>query len=285
MKVIIVDDEAPARKRLIRLMSDFVEFDVIAEAKNGQQAIDLCKLHQPEIILMDVRMPGIDGIEASRIINELDQPPAIIYCTAYSDHALQAFETHAVDYLLKPVNQARLLEALTASTQLNKAQVSTKQVNTVDESPSARQHICARVRGNLVLVSIEDIFYFQADQKYVTVCHKNGEPKVSDGMACYQGSCDDLEISLGKKRVDLDELHKINDFVANFSEGEVIGSLEYWNKQSRILNGKAILKRLNLLGGKLSDKNDYRLALASKIYETDNIDEEIKEYISDFKNM
>jgi len=182
MNVLIVDDEAPARKRLIRLISDFADFNVIAEAKNGQQAIDLCRLHQPEIVLMDVRMPGIDGMEAARTINEFEHPPAIIYCTAYSDHALQAFATHAVDYLLKPVNKERLLEALIASTQLTKAQTSAKAETITHDGQTARKHICARVRGNLVLVPIENVYFFQADQKYVTVKHKDGELLIEETL-------------------------------------------------------------------------------------------------------
>ncbi len=182
MNVLIVDDEAPARKRLIRLINDMSGFNVVAEAKNGQQAIDMCAEHQPEIVLMDIRMPGIDGIEAARTINAFAQPPAIIYCTAYSDHALKAFETHAVDYLLKPVNKERLFEALTATTSLTKAQ--TRQDAAVNDisSEQARQHICARVRGNLVLVPIENVYYFQADQKYVTVRHSQGELLIEDTL-------------------------------------------------------------------------------------------------------
>ncbi len=179
MNVLIVDDEAPARKRLLRLINGFADFQVIGEAKNGQQAIDLCSSLEPDIVLLDVRMPGIDGMEAARCINELACPPAIIYCTAYSDHALQAFATHAVDYLLKPVNKERLLEALNASTQLTKAQLSRTELQPDSE---ARQHICARIRGNLVLVAIEQVCFFQADQKYVTVHHTEGELLIEETL-------------------------------------------------------------------------------------------------------
>lgn len=182
MNVLIVDDETPARNRLKRLINDMPNFNVIAEAKNGQQAIDLCVEHQPEIVLMDIRMPGIDGLEAARTINACEQPPAIIYCTAYSDHALKAFETHAIDYLLKPVNKERLLEALTASTLMTKAQVEQGGALTSNVDSQARQHICARVRGNLVLVPIENVYYFLADQKYVVVKHSDGELLIEDTL-------------------------------------------------------------------------------------------------------
>ncbi len=180
MNVLIVDDEAPARKRLIRLINSFADFNVIGEARNGQEAIDMCAKHEPEIVLMDVRMPGVDGMEAAKVINKSEHPPAIIYCTAYSDHALQAFATHAVDYLLKPVNKERLLESLITSTQLTKAQVLQQDIKS--ENKSVRQHICARVRGNLVLIAIDQIYFFQADQKYVTVHHEEGELLIEETL-------------------------------------------------------------------------------------------------------
>lgn len=179
MNVLIVDDEALARKRIRRMIAEIDGFDVVDEAKNGQQAIDLCKQLQPEIVLMDIRMPGIDGLEAARAITQTAQPPAIIYCTAFSDHALQAFESHAVDYLLKPVTTERLQEALSAATKSSRAQLA---VSTSADDTSERQHICARVRGNLVLVAIEDIYYFHADQKYVTVCHRQGELLIEETL-------------------------------------------------------------------------------------------------------
>lgn len=184
MNILIVDDETPARNRLKRLINNLLNYHVIAEAKNGQQAIDLCAQHHPEIILMDIRMPGIDGIEAARIINDSEQqPPAIIYCTAFSDHALKAFETHAVDYLLKPVNSERLFEALNSTTQLTKAQTTITSDHSVStDATQARQHICARVRGNLILVPIENIYYFMADQKYITVRHSEGELLIEETL-------------------------------------------------------------------------------------------------------
>lgn len=187
MDILIVDDEAPARSRLQRLIKELDEHQVVESLENGQQAIDFCSQTPPDIILMDIRMPGIDGIEAAHQITQLENPPSIIYCTAFSDHALQAFETHAVDYLLKPVEKQRLIEALTATTKLSRAQQKNlsassdlKHQNTATNEP--RQHICARVRGNLVLVPIEDVYYFHADQKYISVCHKNGELLIEDTL-------------------------------------------------------------------------------------------------------
>jgi two-component system response regulator AlgR len=117
---------------------------------------------------MDIRMPGMDGLEAARHLQALEQPPAVIFTTAYSDYAIEAFEAHAVDYLLKPVRQERLVEALKNARRLTRAQ--TESVHVTGDGPGVRQFICVRVHGGLQLVSISDIRYFQADQKYVTVC-------------------------------------------------------------------------------------------------------------------
>ncbi|MBL7002449.1 MAG: response regulator transcription factor [Gammaproteobacteria bacterium] len=182
MNVLIVDDESPARKRLNRLIGEIDGFEAVGEAKNGQEAIDQCDVLKPDIVLMDIRMPAVDGLDAAKKITQQKSPPAIIYCTAYSDHALQAFESHAVDYLLKPVNKERLVEALIACTKVSRAQ----QANVVEieeaEEKAVRQHICARVRGNLVLVPVESIYYFHADQKYINVKHSEGELLIEETL-------------------------------------------------------------------------------------------------------
>ncbi|MDX1698242.1 MAG: response regulator, partial [Thiohalobacterales bacterium] len=112
MKVLVVDDEAPARERLRGMLGSIEECNVCGEAANGEEALAAAAAEQPDVMLLDIRMPGMDGMEAARHLLVLEQPPAIIFTTAYSDYALDAFETHAVDYLLKPVRQERLREAL-----------------------------------------------------------------------------------------------------------------------------------------------------------------------------
>ena len=105
MNVLIVDDEQLARQRLRHMLNGMGEH-VIAET--GEQALAKSQHINPDIVLMDIRMPGMDGLEAAAYINQLENPPAIIFTTAYSDHALQAFEAHAIDYLLKPIKRDRL---------------------------------------------------------------------------------------------------------------------------------------------------------------------------------
>jgi two-component system response regulator AlgR len=180
MKVLIVDDEKPARDRLTRMVGALGECQVVGEAGNGNEALEKAGFLDPDVVLMDIRMPGMDGIQAARHLSHLSRPPAVIFTTAFADHALEAFETHAVDYLLKPVRKERLADALSAASKPNRAQSSHN--DTVLSELEARQHICARVRGNLVLISVDDIYYFQADQKYVTVRHGDGEVLIEDPL-------------------------------------------------------------------------------------------------------
>jgi two-component system response regulator AlgR len=137
----------------------------------------------PEIILLDIRMPDMDGIEVARHLAAQDaaqQAPAIIFTTAYGEHALAAFETQAVDYLLKPIRRERLQQALARATQLNRAQILALQQ---DSGPAAvRSHLCIRQGDRLELIAISDIAYFQADQKYVSVWHAGGELLIDEPL-------------------------------------------------------------------------------------------------------
>ena len=166
MNVLIVDDEHLARQRLRKLLSATSEHQIIGEAETGEDALRKTQAARPDVVLMDIRMPGMDGIEAASYINRMDKPPAIIFTTAFSDHALNAFETHAIDYLLKPIKQSRLEAALDAAKRMNKAQLS--QLRN-DETNNSRKKICVKSRGSLELIPLEEIIYFKADQKYVTL--------------------------------------------------------------------------------------------------------------------
>ncbi|UCC56308.1 MAG: response regulator transcription factor [Gammaproteobacteria bacterium] len=180
MKILVVDDEAPARDRLRRMLAELEGCTVCAEAMNGQQALDFAGVHQPDVLLLDIRMPGMDGLEVARHLLALEQPPAVIFTTAYSDHAIEAFESHAVDYLLKPVRRERLFEALKNARRLTRAQVAS--VHASAESAGVRQAICARVRGSLQLIPVNQIRYFQADQKYVMVCTSDTQVLVEETL-------------------------------------------------------------------------------------------------------
>ncbi|HGX91739.1 MAG TPA: response regulator transcription factor [Candidatus Tenderia sp.] len=180
MKVLIVDDEPLARSRLRDLLSDIGHIDVLGEASNGLEALRLTQTLQPDVVLLDIRMPVMTGIEAARHMTELPHPPAVIFTTAYGDHALEAFDANAVDYLLKPIRMARLEQALQKSQALSRNGADTARPGAPDSEE--RTHICAHHRGNLILVPVADILFFQADNKYIVVRHSGGEVLIDESL-------------------------------------------------------------------------------------------------------
>lgn len=179
MDVLIVDDEPLARQRLARMVEKLEGHTLIGEVDNGAAALAaICDL-DPDVVLLDVRMPGEDGLSLARRISELEDPPAIIFCTAFDQYALDAFGTSAVGYLLKPVKAGELLAVLAKAQKLNKLQranylLSTKASATLAD-PNLRTHISAKTRRGIELIPLEDVRYFIADHKYVTVYHLHGE--------------------------------------------------------------------------------------------------------------
>ncbi len=167
MKLLIVDDEPLARERLQLLCQEINPGFELLQAENGLQAIEQVNNSEPDVVLMDIRMPGMGGLEAAQHLMTLTKPPAIIFTTAYDEYALQAFEAQAVDYLLKPIRKEKLIQALEKGSRLNKLQLEhIGQQNT--EAPH-RTHISAQVGGSILLIPISDILCFLADQKYITV--------------------------------------------------------------------------------------------------------------------
>lgn len=182
LKVLVVDDEEYARARIKGLLASQVDYTVFAEAENGVDAVIMTERYQPDIVLMDISMPGMDGLEAARHISGMDSPPAVIFTTAYGEYALEAFSTKATGYLMKPIRQEQLLQSLEQARSLNRAQRMEALENREGRNLLSRKHICARMRGNLELIPIEDVVYFQADQKYVTVRHKKGEVIIEESL-------------------------------------------------------------------------------------------------------
>lgn len=179
MKILIVDDEQLARQRLLHMLSSSHEHTIIGEATTGDQALKLAQNLNPDLVFMDIRMPGMDGLEAAGHLSQLENPPAIIFTTAFSEHALSAFDTNAVGYLLKPIRQEQLDNAIQSASRLNRAQI-TQLKN--DENPNARSKICIKIRGTLELVPIEDIIYFKADQKYITLRTEDHEYLIEESL-------------------------------------------------------------------------------------------------------
>jgi two-component system, LytTR family, response regulator AlgR len=180
MRVLIVDDEPPARERLKRLLEEIDGCELAGEANNGTEAIALAVRLAPDVVLMDIRMPGMDGVEAARHLGQLDEPPAVIFITAYDEYALRAFDTSAVGYLLKPVRREKLADTLTRAARLTKPQLAA--IAKAAAPRQRRTHLSVRIRGELRLIPIEDVLYFLADQKYVTVRHSGGEDLIEESL-------------------------------------------------------------------------------------------------------
>jgi two-component system response regulator AlgR len=168
LRVLIVDDEAPARHRLRDVLADCagrLPAAVVGEAASGTEALELAQRRVVDAVLLDIRMPDMDGLECATHLNRLDAPPAIIFTTAYDAYACQAFDLNAVDYLVKPVRAERLARALARASRLSPAAID----HLREVHPKARTHLSLTEKGRMVLVPVADILYLKAELKYVTV--------------------------------------------------------------------------------------------------------------------
>ncbi len=178
MKVVIVDDEPLARTRLRELLSAQPGVSIVAEAGDGHAALHACAEQLPDLVLLDIAMPGIDGLETARHLAAFEPRPAVVFCTAFDAHALSAFDAAAIDYLVKPVRAERLAAAL------ERVRTFAAGRGQAGGAPSGqrRTHLCARMRGSLRLIPLEDVHYLQAEEKYVVVHHARGEDLIEESL-------------------------------------------------------------------------------------------------------
>jgi two-component system, LytTR family, response regulator AlgR len=169
--VLIADDEPLARQRISRLVEAMPGYHVCGEAADGHEVLNQIAALGPDLLLLDIRMPGMDGMAAAERIARLDAPPALIFCTAYDHYAMQAFDVHAIAYLLKPVRKEALAEALSRAGRVNRVQLQ-KLSNRAD---SADEQLAVRTHRGTELIDLNAIVCCQADQKYVTLHHAGGE--------------------------------------------------------------------------------------------------------------
>lgn len=167
LRVVLVDDEEPARARLKDLLDDIAETQptrVVGVAANGLEALRLIEDLATDVVLADIRMPVMDGVELARHLGRLHCPPAVIFTTAYDEYAVQAFDLAATDYLLKPVRAARLAEALARARRRSPA----ADALLAGLSRGSRRHFSVNERGRIVLVPVADVLFLRAELKYVT---------------------------------------------------------------------------------------------------------------------
>lgn len=177
MRILIVDDEAMARQRLCRILADIMPEAVLTEAGNGLQALQVAQELLTDIVLLDIRMPGMDGIEAAGHLSLLSPPPAVIFTTAYEKHAMQAFAAHAVGYLLKPVQAKSLYSAITHAKALNQLQLNAL------KGRQARRYISGDSSTELLLLPIEDVRYLLAENKYLIAATAEHKIIVNDSLS------------------------------------------------------------------------------------------------------
>lgn len=170
LKILIVDDEPPARARLGQILTDCaaqVPLVVAGEAEGGIKALEAVDRLDPDVVLLDIHMPDMEGIEVARHLATRERPPAVIFVTAFDEHALEAFDVQALDYLLKPVRGERLAAALGRLQRLRPNEPKLEEV--ARSLGTARTHLTVSERGRMILVPVDDIVYLRAELKYVTI--------------------------------------------------------------------------------------------------------------------
>lgn len=216
MRIVVCDDEPLARERLVRIVQESGH-EVVAQAMTGNEAITAVKMQQPDVILLDIRMPEMDGVRCAAALNELESPPAIIFVTAYDHYAIAAFKANAIGYLLKPANKDELVDALNKAKTLNAAQLNEIRKLQDPLAKPLREHIAARTHRGVELIKLTDIYYCVADQKYVKVRHKSGIVLIDETLK-------ELEQEFGERlfRVHRNAIINLNylDFLETVDSGQ-----------------------------------------------------------------
>ena len=181
MDILICDDEPLAVERLSRLVTQ-LGHQVIATAQHGVEVLDLVQRFEPDVVLLDIQMPEMDGLTCAQHLAHFNPMPAIVFCTAYDEHALQAIQSQAQGYLLKPIAKHELETVLDNVTKLTQAQLTNFEQKELMEEKVQRQQIAAKTYRGLELIPVENIYYFLADQKYVTVRHKGGNVLIDETL-------------------------------------------------------------------------------------------------------
>jgi len=235
LRVMVVDDEAPAREELCYLLGRHEDVEVVAEAADGVDALAAVKQHGPDLLFLDIQMPGLTGFEVARaLLSEVDEPPAVVFVTAYDDHAIEAFEVNAVDYLLKPVDAARLWQTLERGRRRRDALRGEGAAGPVGEQlerllqivaarPGGRpEQVALRVDERLILVQADEIIYASLVNESITIV----TARVA-GTSNYR-TLDDLHARLDPDvfwrvhRSHLVNINKIKEIVPWFSRNYIL---------------------------------------------------------------
>lgn len=182
LRIAITDDEAPARNRIKSLLEDVSEMipiELVGEAENGARLLDLLRDREADVVLLDIRMPEMDGLETARHLQKLDEPPHVVFTTAYDDYAISAFELHAIDYLVKPIRLRRLHDALARARSITR--ISLDVLKNIGQG--VRTHLSVHERGKVQLVPVSEILYLRAELKYVTIRTGDRELLIEESLS------------------------------------------------------------------------------------------------------
>jgi two-component system response regulator AlgR len=187
VKILVVDDEALARERLLRLLSRLEPAAQCWQAADAGEALSLVEQREPDLLLLDIRMPGMSGVELAARLDQLERPPAIIFCTAYDQYALEALQHQAVAYLLKPVREADLSRALAVAGRVNRVQMAALETlaiasGTAAAPASGRSHLSSQTHRGVQTMPVDDVRCLLAEQKYVTACSPSGDLLIPDTL-------------------------------------------------------------------------------------------------------
>ncbi|WP_369856165.1 LytR/AlgR family response regulator transcription factor [Candidatus Thalassolituus haligoni] len=176
-RIALVDDEPLARDRLARLIGEHPDFELVAELESGDAVLEWLVFNGVDVLLLDIQMPGRSGLETAQAVQQHAHPPLVVFCTAFDEHALDAFGVSAIDYLLKPVRPADLQRALDRARERLAGRAQRRIA-----SLGVRSHLTARTHMGLQLIPVEEVCYFLADQKYVNAIHEQGETLIDDSL-------------------------------------------------------------------------------------------------------
>ena len=174
MKIIIIDDETLARSIVKEYLQRHPQLELVAECGDGFEGLKAIQQHQPDLVFLDIQMPKINGFE---MLELLEQPPAVIFTTAFDEFAIKAFEAHAIDYLLKPFNQERFDKAIAKwlEQKSKPSEAKTEELlETASQSPSQSSRIVVKNGSKIKIIPVHDIFYLEAADDYVKIHTQEG---------------------------------------------------------------------------------------------------------------
>jgi len=176
MNVLIVDDEPQARERLSRMLGELEGYTVMEpSATNGEEALALIESLKPDVVLLDIGLPGLDGLQVAARLCEREAPPAVVFCTGDDEYGSQAFRDSTLSHVDKPIQPQALRDALRRAEKPNRTQLAALTRPAGDTGGGPRSHISARTRKGIELIPLPQVIYFIADHKYVTLRHEAGE--------------------------------------------------------------------------------------------------------------